>query len=188
VIEDEDEDCDDVEGLRASEILAATGLEFSGEISWTDLETGEEASRSAIEVAVTIEAGGTITCVPFRHLPGSAPEYAHLSYDAVTLSMETDDGVLNETGPAVAWLAETASPGVFELNVVRALPATAAVGTFEVSELLSDAYETLVLVYAPSDAMPLGHVSAASESAADVEDRGLVAAGVPHGYFPALVE
>jgi hypothetical protein len=185
-IEDLDEECDEVEGLTASVILEATGLTFEGTLSWTDLETGYEASRTTVHVEVEIENDGTITCVPFRHLPGQAPEYAHLSYDAVTLSMTTDDGLLDESGAAVAWLAETDTPGTLTLEVVRALPSIDAEGSFEAPLELGDSYQTLVLVYAPSEDMPLGHVSLASESVTSVLDEGDTSVGVPQGYFPAL--
>jgi hypothetical protein len=59
-------------------------------------------------------------------------------------------------------------------------------GTFEVSPLLDESYETLVLVFSPSEQTPFGHVSVASDSAASVLDAGDDSAGVPHGYFPAL--
>jgi hypothetical protein len=186
VIEDSGEDCDDVEGLRAAAILDAVGLTFEGELSWTDLETGDEASRTTVHVEVEIEDEGTITCVPFRHLPGQAPEYAHLSYDAVTLSMTTDDGLLDENGAAVAWLAETETPGTLTLEVVRALPVDDAEGSIEASAGLNDSYQTLVLVYSPSEDMPLGHVSVASESVASVLEDGETSVGVTHGYFPGL--
>jgi hypothetical protein len=186
VIEDEGEECDEVEGLTASAILAASGLGYEGELSWSDLETGEEASRTTVEVQVDIEDAGTITCIPFRHLPGQAPEYARLSYDAVTLSVVTDDGLLDETGQAVAWLAETDTPGVLTLDVVRALPIGDADGTIEVAPVLNESYETLVLVYTPSETTPYGHVSVTSEPVSAVLEDGDVNAGVPHGYFPAL--
>jgi hypothetical protein len=186
VLEDEDEDCDGVEGLRASAILEAEGLPFEGELSWTDLETGDEAGRTTVHVEVEIDDDGTTTCVPFRHYPGQAPVYARISYDAVTLTMTTDDGVLDETGPAFAWLAETDTPGVFTLEIVRTLPVDDAEGSIEKSPVLGDDYQTLVLVYAPSEQTPLGHVSLASESAMTVLDDGDSSVGVPLGYFPAI--
>src|SRR5690606_33120546 len=96
VLDDAEEGCDDVEGLRAEAVLGAVGLTFSGEVSWTDLETGYEASRGTIEVEATIEDGGTITCIPYRHYPGQAPQPARLAYDAATLAMTTADGALRE--------------------------------------------------------------------------------------------
>lgn len=186
VIEDATEDCDEVDGLNGEAILGATGLTFSGDLSWTDLETGYESSRTIVDVEVTISAGGTFTCIPFRQYPGQDPEYARLSYDGVTLAMATEDGALEESGPAVAWLAETADPGVLDLDVVRAFPAADAQGTFEVSASLADDYDTLSLVYTPSQDMPLGYVSVAHEPASEMLENGNVGAGVPHGYFPAL--
>src|SRR6478736_785781 len=186
VIEDVQEDCDDVEGLHAAAILDATGLAFEGELSWTDLETGYEASRTIVHVEVEIEDEGTITCVPFRHLPGQAPTYARLSYDAVTLTMTSDDGRLDETGSAVAWLAETDAPGTLTLEVVRALPVDDAEGTIEASPALNDSYQTLVLVYSSSEDTPLGHVSIASEPVSTPLEDGDTAVGVSMGYFPAL--
>lgn len=188
VLEDSDEDCDDVEGLRGAVMLSAVGLTFTGEVSWTDLATGYEASRSTIEVDVTIEDGGTFTCVPFRHYPGQAPEYARLSYDAATLTMTTADGVLSEEGEATVWLFETSEPDHFTLEVVRALPVSKVKGTFEVSRELPDDYENLVLVYAPSETTPLGHIAVASEPLSDVLSAGDTAVGVPHGHFPAIPE
>lgn len=186
VIEDATEDCDEVDGLNGEAILEATGLTFSGDLSWTDLETGYEASRTIVEVEVTIQAGGTFTCIPFRQYPGQPAEYARLSYDGATLSMTTEDGLLAESGPAVVWLAETSNPGALDLDVVRALPAADAEGSFEVSPSLSDDYQTLSMVYTPSPDMPLGYVSVAREPASEMLDNGKVTAGVPHGYFPAL--
>jgi len=186
VIEDVQEDCDDVEGLRASAILNAVGLTFDGELSWTDLETGYEASRTTVHIEVEIEPAGTITCVPFQHLAGKPPEYAHLSYDAVTLTMTTDDGLLDETGSAMAWLTETDTPGTLTLEVVRALPVDDAEGSIEPAPVLSDSYQTLVLVYSPSEDTPLGHVSIASEPVSTPLEDGDAAVGVPMGYFPAL--
>lgn len=188
VIEDVSEDCDGVEGLRAAAILDALGLEFEGEFSWTDLETGYESSRSIARVEATIEDDGVITCIPFRHYPGQAPEYAHLSYDAATLSVVTEDGLLSEVGSATVWLFETPDAGVFDLEVVRAFPVSDVEGTFEPSSTLGDDYETFVLVFAPSETMPLGHVSVARESTSEVLSDGDTAVGIPHGYFPAVPE
>lgn len=188
VIEDVDEDCDGVEGLQAAAILSAEGLTFEGEFSWTDLDTGYESSRSTVQVEATIGDGGVITCIPFRHYPGEAPQYARLSYDAATLSMVTEDGILDEAGAATVWLFETEEAGVFDLEVVRAFSVTDAQGTFEPSTTLSEDYDNLVLVYSPSETTPLGHVSVARESADDVLRDGTPNVGVPHGYFPAIPE
>lgn len=188
VIEDVDEDCDGVEGLQAAAILSAEGLTFEGEFSWTDLDTGYESSRSTVQVEATIGDGGVITCIPFRHYPGEAPQYARLSYDAATLSMVTEDGILDEAGAATVWLFETEEAGVFDLEVVRAFSVTDAQGTFEPSTTLSEDYDNLVLVYSPSETTALGHVSVARESADDVLRDGTPNVGVPHGYFPAIPE
>lgn len=188
VIQDTDEDCDGVDGLRASVILEATGLSYEGDLSWTDLETGYEASRTIVQVEVAIGDGGSITCIPFRHLPGQAPEYARLSYDAASMAMTTEDGRLDESGPAVVWLSETNSEGEFTLEVARAFPSTEVSGELEVPSVLSSDYDDIVLVYSPSETTPLGHVSAAREAPAEVLDGGDVNVGVPLGYFPALPE
>lgn len=188
VLDDAEEDCDDVEGLRAEAVLGAVGLTFSGEVSWTDLETGYEASRGTIEVEATIEDGGTITCIPYRHYPGQAPQPARLAYDAATLAMTTADGALREEGAATVWLSETSETGRFTLEVMRALPLSKVKGSFAVSSTLSDEYENLLLVYAPSETMPFGHIAVASEPLSQVLSAGDTAVGVPHGYFPALPE
>jgi hypothetical protein len=186
VIEDPEEDCDDVEGLRGAVLLEPRGLTFVGDLSWTDLATGYEASRSPAHVEADIGPGGTLTCIPYRQFPGEPPEYARLSYDVASLSMSTDDGLLEESGPAVAWLTETATAGVVTRQVVRAYPVTDVVGTFTVSPVLGEGYETLVLVFSPGEETPSGYVSAATEAPASVLDGGDASAGIPHGYFPAV--
>lgn len=186
VLEDPEEDCDGVEGLRGTVLLDASGLTFSGELAWTDLETGYEASRSPARIEAEIFADGTLTCVPYRQLPGEPPEYARLAYDAASLSMTTDDGLLDELGPALVWLTETSTAGLLTRQVVRAYPVTEVEGTFEVSSVLDDRYETLVLVFAPSEETPLGNVSVASEPFMSVLENGDASVGAPHGYFPAL--
>jgi hypothetical protein len=186
VIEDPEQDCDDVAGMRGAVILEATGLAYEGDLSWSDVETGEEASRSPVHVEASIESDGTFTCIPYRQHPGEPATFARLSYDAASLSMTTDDGLLEESGPAIVWLSETATVGVLTLEIVRAFPVSDASGTFEVSPILDDSYENLVLVYVPSEETPLGHVSVTSEPAASVLEDGDVGVGVPHGFFPAF--
>jgi hypothetical protein len=186
VIEDPEEDCDGVEGLRGAVLLEQSGLTFFGDLSWNDLETGYEASRSPASVEATIVEGGTLTCIPYRHFPGEPPDYARLSYDAASLSMTTDDGLLEESGPAVVWLTETSTAGLLTRQVVRAFPVADAEGTFEVSPVLDDTYETLVLVLSPSEETPYGIVSVANEEPATLLDGGDVGFGAPHGFFPAL--
>jgi hypothetical protein len=188
VIEDLEEDCDDVEGLRGAVLLEPQGLTFFGDLSWTDLATGYEASRSPAQIEADITPGGTLTCIPYRHYPGESPVYAQLSYDAASLSMVTEDGLFDESGPAVVWLTETAMAGVLIRQVVRAYPVADVVGTFAVSPVLDDGHETLVQVFSPSEEFPAGYISVATEEPRSVLDAGDASAGVPHGFFPALPE
>jgi|GEM_PF-2989366 len=186
VLEDPEQDCDDVEGLRGAVILEAVGLAYEGELSWSDLETGDEASRTPVQVQASIASDGTFTCIPFRQLAGEPAEYARVSYDAANLTMTTDDGLLDESGPAVVWLSETSAAGVLTLEIVRALPVSEANGSLEVSPSLDESYENLVLVYSPSEEAPLGHVSVTRESVMSVLEDGAVNVGVPQGFFPAF--
>ncbi len=181
-LENRTSDCDGIAGFNAQVIFDRVYESSESAFSWLDPTSAEVSSTTTVRVAVAVAEGGEIMCIPGRVHADGTEQLPMLSYDAVTMEMRTDDGWLNESTPAIAWLTFN---GDISQNVVAERRLGELAGTFAPPGHEPED-STVLLVAHPGPDDPSGRVSVTSTELGVSTRVGKFARGVVYGLYPAL--
>lgn len=179
-LSDTEQECDGVAGLSASAIFETDLSPLETPFTWFDGESGLPDSSTTAQIAVTLHDDERIRCIPAREASGQSIQLARVGYHGVTLSMTTEDGLLNEEVDAVAWLTYDS---YFTLHVVAALPLAEVSGSFSPSLGEPDT-DTVLLVVQIDPEFPTGKVAVTSAAPASATELAEFTSGIVYGQYP----